>query len=78
MENFAEAAEAFLAGHGVCRVQDQPELLEAVRALLGDPARRSAMTSRASALLHSRQGATGRAVSALLDRLGAPAAFTAR
>jgi 3-deoxy-D-manno-octulosonic-acid transferase len=53
MWNFPDVSENLLAASGAERVADVPALAEAVSALLGDDARRSALTSAARAVAES-------------------------
>lgn len=67
MENFEPLASSLVAAGGAGRFEDGDALRSALGALLGDPAMRERMVTRAAAVLHGHDGATGR----ILDLLGA-------
>ena len=71
MFNFAEATENALAAGAVLQVSDAKALLDTVAALLGDPARRSALGDAARAFHAVHRGAADRLWDWLAPRLAA-------
>jgi len=76
MENFAEAAEIFLAKDAVRQVGNPDELGAMVAKLLGDAEDRHALSNRAAELLGQHRGATRRSMELVLDRLADRRTFT--
>jgi 3-deoxy-D-manno-octulosonic-acid transferase len=66
MENFEPIASQWLAADAAIRVRDSAELRSQIGALLGDPARRTALNSRARAIAAAHEGATARTARRLL------------
>ena len=69
--NFAQASEDAIAGGAALRVVDAVAAVQAARGLLGEPARRFAMRSAATAFSQAHRGATRHTV-ALIRSLMAP------
>ncbi|MEB2361323.1 MAG: tetraacyldisaccharide 4'-kinase [Bryobacteraceae bacterium] len=67
MENFAAIAEKFRAGDALYTIGSSGELARAAGFLLNDEGRRAELGGRAVALAEAERGATGIAVSTILD-----------
>jgi 3-deoxy-D-manno-octulosonic-acid transferase len=74
MQNFAEIADTFLAGHAAVRVASGRELEDALIALLSQPERRTAFGERARALVETNRGSRERSLAAIEALLPPPAA----
>ena len=73
MQNFATAAQAFLAGDAAVQVQDAAGLETALAALLSDERRRRELGQHARQVVQENLGATDRTVQLILDGLRAEA-----
>jgi 3-deoxy-D-manno-octulosonic-acid transferase len=69
MENFATAAQAFVAGQAAVQVPDAEGLESALAELLADERRRADLGARARQVVRQNLGATGRTVQLVLDGL---------
>jgi len=69
MQNFAEIAEAFLAGHAAVQVKSGRELEDALIGLLSDPTERERLGDRARALVEANRGARERSLAAIAELL---------
>jgi 3-deoxy-D-manno-octulosonic-acid transferase len=67
MENFAPLVAHLLKDNAAVQVRDASELHDALRALLIDPDKRTAIGQRASAALAVHQGAAARTAECILD-----------
>ena len=74
MQNFAEIAEAFLAGHAAVQVESGRELEEALIELLSAPEARVRLGDRARALVEANRGARERSLAAIAELLPLPPA----
>jgi len=70
LENFAAAAERFLAGNAMITVANAGALEGALTRLLSDGAERERMTSAAASIMRENSGAAGRTAELLLASLG--------
>jgi 3-deoxy-D-manno-octulosonic-acid transferase len=70
--NFAEPMSRFRESDAVRVVANERELIEAVSALLSEPARAAGMGRRAQEIVRREQGATGRHVELVLQHLPGP------
>ena len=69
LENFAEAADLFLAARAMAQVRDGTELAETLRHLLRDPKERQRMATAARGILQKNSGAAQRNAALILGRL---------
>ena len=74
MQNFAEIAEAFLAGPAAVQVKSGRELEDALIELLSEPEARGRLGDRARALVEANRGARERSLAAIAQLLPPPAA----
>jgi 3-deoxy-D-manno-octulosonic-acid transferase len=74
MQNFAEIAEAFLAGRAAVQVASGREMEDALIELLLDPEARAPLGNRARALVEANRGARERTLAALAGLVPVPAA----
>ena len=74
MQNFAEIAEAFLAGHAAVQVESGRELEDALIELLSEPEARARLGDRARALVEANRGARERSLAAIAELLPLPPA----
>ena len=76
MQNFAEIAEAFLAGYAAVQVQSGRELEDALIELLAEPEARVRLGDRARALVEANRGARERSLAAVAELLPLPPTAT--
>jgi len=76
MQNFAEIAEAFLAGNAAVQVQSGRELEDALIELLAEPEARVRLGDRARALVEANRGARERSLAAVAELLPLPPTAT--
>jgi 3-deoxy-D-manno-octulosonic-acid transferase len=74
MQNFAEIAEAFLAGRAAVQVKSGRELEDSLIELLSEPEARVRMGDRARALVEANRGARERSLAAIAELLPLPLA----
>jgi 3-deoxy-D-manno-octulosonic-acid transferase len=74
MQNFAEIAEAFLAGRAAVQVKSGRELEDALIELLSEPEARGRLGERARGLVEANRGARERSLAAIAELLPPPAA----
>ena len=74
MQNFAEIAEAFLAGHAAVQVTSGRELEDALIELLSESEARARLGDRARALVEANRGARERSLAAIAELLPLAAA----
>ncbi|MCU0250184.1 MAG: 3-deoxy-D-manno-octulosonic acid transferase [Vicinamibacterales bacterium] len=74
MQNFAEIAEAFLAGRAAVQVESGRELEDALIELLSEPEARVRLGDRARALVEANRGARERSLAAIAELLPLPPA----
>ena len=74
MQNFAEIAEAFLAGHAAVQVASGRELEDALIELLSESEARARLGDRARALVEANRGARERSLAAIAELLPLAAA----
>jgi 3-deoxy-D-manno-octulosonic-acid transferase len=74
MQNFAEIAEAFLAGHAAVQVKSGRELEDALIELLSESEARARLGDRARALVEANRGARERSLAAIAELLPLAAA----
>jgi 3-deoxy-D-manno-octulosonic-acid transferase len=73
MQNFAEISARFLASQAALQVSSEPELIETVVRLAGDPVERARLGAAARALVESNRGAKARTLEAIDALLPPPA-----
>jgi 3-deoxy-D-manno-octulosonic-acid transferase len=76
MQNFAEIAEAFLAGEAAVQVGSARELEDCLIELLAEPEARGRLGDRARALVEANRGARERSLAAIAELLPPPPAAT--
>jgi len=76
MQNFAEIAEAFLAGYAAVQVQSGRELEDALIELLAEPEARVRLGDGARALVEANRGARERSLAAVAELLPLPPTAT--
>ena len=69
LRNFREALNLLVRAEGVCRLENDEALTEAMSALLADPEGCRAMGSRASAAMAENRGAVQRTIESLENLL---------
>ena len=69
MQNFADVVRMFLARDGAVQVKDAPELEQVIGELLANDARRVELGNNAQKIVRENQGAVGRTVEMILERL---------
>jgi len=76
MQNFAEIAEAFLAGQAALQVKSGREMEDALIELLSEPEARVRLGDRARELVEANRGARERSLAAIAELLPLPQAAT--
>jgi 3-deoxy-D-manno-octulosonic-acid transferase len=69
MQNFADVVRMFLARDGAVQVKDAAELEQVIGKLLANDARRIELGNNAQKIVRENQGAVGRTVEMILERL---------
>src|SRR5438067_4439913 len=69
MQNFKEIAEAFVANDAAIQVRSEPELEEALLALVTDPVRRARLGAAARALVEANRGAKDKTLDVVAELL---------
>ena len=69
MQNFADIARSFLAGHGAVQAHDAAELEKVLGDLLANPARREELGRNALKVVHENLGAIDRTVDMIVKHL---------